>query len=217
MAASRLTPSDPAHFPTRKSPVLKAMSKGTSIKDAIKAWEEKTGQVAAEAKIIKFCMTQPFITKMDASLAALVNCEHLALSTNLIEKMSNLQGLSHLRILSLGRNWLKKIEGLDAVADTLEELWVSYNQIEKLNGIECCKKLKVVYASNNKIKAWDGIMCLKDLPQLEDVLLVGNPVEEKATADGVWVNEMTKKFPTLKRLDGKPIIHEEEGDEEKTD
>ena len=56
-----------------------------------------------------------------------------------------------------------KIEGLDAVSDTLEELWVSYNQIEKLNGVECCKKLKVLYASNNKIKAWDGIQCLVSL------------------------------------------------------
>jgi dynein light chain 1 len=60
----------------------------------------------------------------------------------------------------LGRNNIKKIEGLDAVADTLEELWISYNQIEKLNGVECCKKLKVLYASNNKIKAWDGVTCI---------------------------------------------------------
>lgn len=41
---------------------------------------------------------------------------------------------------------------------------------------------------------------------LEDVLLVGNPLEEKCTADGNWVAEMSKKFPTLKRLDGKPVI-----------
>lgn len=71
--------------------------------------------------------------------------------------------IANLKILSLGRNNIKKIEGLDAVSDTLEELWVSYNQIEKLNGVECCKKLKVLYASNNKIKAWDGIQCLVSL------------------------------------------------------
>lgn len=94
---------------------------------------------------------------------------HLALSTNLIDKISNLHGLcillihlllACLKILSLGRNAIKKIEGLDAVADTLEELWLSYNQIERLNGVECCKKLKVLYASNNKIKAWDGVTCM---------------------------------------------------------
>ena len=63
-------------------------------------------------------------------------------------------------MLSLGRNNIKKIEGLDAVSETLEELWISYNLIEKFNGIECCKKLKVLYASNNKVKAWEGITCL---------------------------------------------------------
>jgi dynein light chain 1 len=82
----------------------------------------------------------------------------------MIDRISNLQGLSCLKILSLGRNNIKlgrnnikKIEGLDAVADTLEELWMSYNNIEKLAGIEMCKKLKNVYFSNNKIKAWDGL------------------------------------------------------------
>jgi dynein light chain 1 len=37
-----------------------------------------------------------------------------------------------LQILSLGRNLIKKIENVDVVAETLEELWLSYNQVEKL-------------------------------------------------------------------------------------
>ena len=57
---------------------------------------------------------------------------HLALSTNLIEKISSLSGMDNLRILSLGRNMIKKIENLDGVADTLEELWISYNQVAAL-------------------------------------------------------------------------------------
>lgn len=64
---------------------------------------------------------------------------------------------ANLTVLSLARNNIKKIEGLEPVADTLEELWLSYNLIEKVNGIECCKKLKVFYLSNNKVKGWDGI------------------------------------------------------------
>lgn len=31
----------------------------------------------------------------------------------------------------------------EAVGDTLEELWISYNKIEKLKGINVLKKLKV--------------------------------------------------------------------------
>jgi dynein light chain 1 len=60
------------------------------------------------------------------------SCRHLALSTNNIEKISSLSGMDSLRILSMGRNLLKKIENVEVVADTLEELWLSYNQIEKL-------------------------------------------------------------------------------------
>jgi len=188
------------------------MSKGLAIKDAIKQWEEKTKEVAAEAKTVKLLMCLPPIQKLDSSLATLAKVEHFAASTNQIEKISNLQGLQFLRVLSLGRNNIKKIEGLDAVSETLEELWISYNLLEKLNGIECCKKLRVLYAANNKIKAWEGVYSLKDLPALEEVLLVGNPLEEKHSAEGNWRDMCTKTFPQLKRLDGKMIFREEAGD-----
>jgi Leucine-rich repeat (LRR) protein len=65
-------------------------------------------------------------------LFATPDCRHLALSTNSIEKISSLSGMDNLRILSLGRNMLKKIENVEVVGETLEELWLSYNQIEKL-------------------------------------------------------------------------------------
>lgn len=42
----------------------------------------------------------------------------------------------------------------EAVGDTLEELWISYNLIEKLKGIHVMKKLKVLYMSNNLVKEW---------------------------------------------------------------
>jgi dynein light chain 1 len=47
---------------------------------------------------------------------------------------------------------------------------------------------------------------------LEDLLLVGNPLEEKLTADGVWRDEALKKFPQIKVLDGKTVIRDEEDD-----
>jgi dynein light chain 1, axonemal len=96
---------------------------------------------------------------------------HLSISSNQIDKISNLQGLSCLKILSLGRNSIKKIEGLDAVAETLEELWLSYNMIEKLNGVEMCKKLKNLYLSNNKIKTWDAIASIVVKVNLELVAI----------------------------------------------
>ena len=41
---------------------------------------------------------------------------------------------------------------MDAVGDTLEELWISNNNIEKLKGVHVLKKLKVLYAGNNTVK-----------------------------------------------------------------
>ncbi len=60
--------------------------------------------------------------------------------------------MDSLEVLSLGRNNIKKIEGLDGVADTLKELWISYNSIEKLAGIEKLKCLEVLF------------MCVQILP-----------------------------------------------------
>lgn len=68
--------------------------------------------------------------------------------------MTDLFYSENLKILSLGRNLIKNLVGLEAVGDTLEELWISYNQIEKLKGIGGMKKLKVLYMSNNAVKEW---------------------------------------------------------------
>jgi len=54
----------------------------------------------------------------------------------------------------------------------------------------------------------------KDLPILEDLLLVGNPIEEKCSADGSWRPEMTKRFTQIKRLDGKTVVRDDVAEEE---
>jgi dynein light chain 1 len=38
---------------------------------------------------------------------------------------------------------------------------------------------------------------------LEDLLFVGNPLEEKHTADGDWRKQVTSRLKGLKKLDGK--------------
>uniref|UniRef100_A0A672R5N4 Dynein axonemal light chain 1 n=3 Tax=Cyprininae TaxID=2743694 RepID=A0A672R5N4_SINGR len=181
-------------------------AKATTIKEALVKWEEKSGEKASEATAVKLYGQIPPIEKMDASLSNLVNCERLSLSTNCIEKIANLNGLKNLKILSLGRNNIKNLNGLEAVGDTLEELWISYNLIEKLKGIHVMKKLKVLYMSNNLVKEWGEFQKLADLPSLVDLVFVGNPLEEKYSADGNWIEEATKRLPKLKKLDGKQPI-----------
>ena len=43
---------------------------------------------------------------------------------------------------------------------------------------------------------------LADLPSLADLVFVGNPLEEKHTSEGNWVEEATKRLSKLKKLDG---------------
>lgn len=93
------------------------------------------------------------------------------MSSNAIDKIQPLPGLKHLKILSLGRNNLKRIEKLDDVASTLEQLWLSYNSIEKLDGCQSLLNLRVLYVSNNNIKSLDEILKLKDLNSLEVISL----------------------------------------------
>jgi len=81
---------------------------------------------------VVLCGMCPPVEKMDSSLNSLKCCRHLALSTNNIDKIGSLSGLEKLEILSLGRNCLKKLENLDGIAGTLQELWLSYNQIDRL-------------------------------------------------------------------------------------
>uniref|UniRef100_A0A3Q3XB87 Dynein axonemal light chain 1 n=1 Tax=Mola mola TaxID=94237 RepID=A0A3Q3XB87_MOLML len=184
-------------------------AKATTVREALSEWEEKSGEKASEAKDMKLYGQIHPIEKMDASLSTLTNCEKLSLSTNCIEKIANLNGLKKLKILSLGRNNIKALSGLEAVADTLEELWISYNLIEKLKGIQCMKNLRVLYMSNNL-----DLLLLADLPCLVDLGFVRNPLEEKHSAEGTWIDEACKRLPNLKKLDGIPVIKQEEDEGE---
>ncbi|KAJ8913480.1 hypothetical protein NQ315_013860 [Exocentrus adspersus] len=171
------------------------MSKPTTIKDAIKRWEEKNpDQSISEATDIGFQFQWPPIEKMDNSLSALTKVTKLSLSTNMIEKNC--------------RNYIKSFSGLEGVADTLEELWISYNFIEKVKGIQVLKKLKVLYIGNNVIKDWGEFMKFQELASLEDLLFVGNPLSDNLE-ESVYKAEAIKRLPRLKKLDGEPVVREE--------
>jgi dynein light chain 1 len=125
----------------------------------------------------------------------------------MIDKIIGLNGLRYLKILSIGRNYIKTISGLECVADSLEELWMSYNFIEKLKGINVLKKLRVFYLSNNLVKDWVEFNRLQEVTTLEELLFVGNPLSE-AMEESVFKTEAARRLPYLKKLDGEPVIRE---------
>eukprot|EP00600_Ochromonadales_sp_CCMP1393_P003428 CAMPEP_0174989196 /NCGR_PEP_ID=MMETSP0004_2-20121128/20581_1 /TAXON_ID=420556 /ORGANISM="Ochromonas sp., Strain CCMP1393" /LENGTH=221 /DNA_ID=CAMNT_0016242565 /DNA_START=53 /DNA_END=720 /DNA_ORIENTATION=- len=203
----------------------------TSMTAAIKNWEAANEAVAEEAEYIKLYCQMPPINKIDASVANLKNCDELlnrlpttlirlkfdntvnttsfldiidrrlALSTNNIDRIGSLAGMGKLKILSLGRNLIKKIEKLEDVAATLEELWISYNQINSLDGLAGCTNLTTLYISNNQIKAWNELDKLAGLANLKDVLFVGNPIYDEMPKEQARI-EVLKRLPQVSKIDG---------------
>lgn len=87
-----------------------------------------------------------------------------------------ISALKNLKVLSIGRNHIKSFSGLEPLGDTLKELWISYNLIEKMKGINVMRNLQVLYMSNNLIKEWNEFGRLQELANLRDLLFVGNPI-----------------------------------------
>ena len=103
---------------------------GITMREAIRKWEQKTGMAPPDATEVNLvCVLPNLIERLDQEINQFENCEKLSLSTNSIGQIVQMPRLKNLKILSLGRNNIKKIANLDDVAGTLEQLWLSYNQI----------------------------------------------------------------------------------------
>lgn len=181
---------------------------------ALKEWETRNSLVAAEAKEIllyggmNFETKKVFINKLDASLSSLKECQKLSLSTNQIDRMAPFSGMDKLRILSLARNALKKIERLEDVAATLEELWLGYNQIASLEGLQACGRLRVLYIGNNSIKDWSELDKISGLPELQEVVFIGNPIYEGMDKKLAKL-QVLKRLPKLVKIDNEMVIDAE--------
>ena len=120
----------------------------------------------------------------------------------MIDRMVALTGMADLKTLSLGRNNLKKIEKLEDVAGTLEQLWISYNQIANLDGLACLANLTTLYCSHNAIKSFAELDKLKANEQLRDVLFTGNPMYSEVASKEEARIEILRHLPNLKKIDG---------------
>ncbi|CAL6067560.1 Dynein_light chain [Hexamita inflata] len=175
------------------------MSKATSCKDAIVNFcntlpEQPKPEDIVECNIF---YEQPSIERMDPSLSMLKSCKKLSMSSNNIEKIAYLNGLQ-LEILSLGRNLIRKLDGVEAVKDTLQELWISYNQIDKLSVLVNYPfpKLRKIFACCNNIASWAEVEALAKIDTLEEVALAGNSLPNYTQ------QEVFARLPRLLRVDG---------------
>jgi len=187
----------------------------TTCRDAIKIFESNTtrnpdGKKPEEAKHVKLYFMIPPIAKMDAAaLSTLRECEHLALSTNNIDKIANLSGMENLKILSIGRNNIKKLENMDSIGARLEQLWLSYNPIDKLTGVEKLKVCTVLFMGNCKVSSPAEFDRLCEMPCLEELVFFGNPIHRNIVEKGgelAWPAFVKEKLPNLRKLDGITMV-----------
>ena len=70
-------------------------------------------------------------------------------------------------------------------------------------------------------RAWEEFEQLSNLPELTDLVFMGNPLEEELTEMEEYNNKVVKSLLELKKLDGYPVIRgsqeEEEEDNEDSD
>ena len=152
--------------------------KPTTVTKALSRWHKQHKDSSPqEAEKICLIMEIPLIEKIEPlAISQLHKCVHLSFSTNNIDKIPQMPPLRNLKILSLSRNRIKHIKGLEEIGDNLEQLWISYNKIDSLSHLNVCRKLEVLYISNNQISKWDEIDKLKDLTKINKVLFKGNPI-----------------------------------------
>lgn len=72
--------------------------------------------------------------------------------------------------------------------------------------------------SHNMVREWREFDHMTEMPLLEDLVFVGNPLEEEMSAAGRYTEEVVRRLLFLRKLDGFPVIREseEEAAEEQT-
>lgn len=186
------------------------LQKMKSLQEAIADYEkENEGVKLSEAEWVDLIFRG--IADLDSnSLNYIKGCRKLSLSSNFISKIPDLH-FDNLEILSLGRNKIKAIRGLDFLGKTLKELWISYNEIDKLDGLKSLIKLEKLYIGNNLISKIDELNNISNLP-LRDVVFRGNPFtlenpteydtapQDKKPED--LFPEIKKRLPSVEIIDG---------------
>ena len=106
------------------------------------------------------------------------------------------------------------MQGIEGAAESLEQLWISYNQIDRMKPIRALQRLKILYMSHNYVREWREFDHMAELPALEDLVFIGNPLEEETSNSGKYTDEVIKRLLYLKKLDGYPVIRERDNEDD---
>ncbi|CAK9813867.1 Leucine-rich repeat-containing protein 49 [Anthophora quadrimaculata] len=178
--------------------------------------------IIGEPRLRLLSLQHNLLTKIDNSnFSQLSKLVFLDLYDNQIERICNLEILENLRVLLIGKNRLKRIEGIKQLCK-LEVLDLHGNQIVQISDLNNLVSLKVLNLAGNNIKAigyhdFEGLSSLKELnlkrnkikkllgfddtPQLQKLYLSNNDIYKiediGSVAKALQLREIT--------IDGNPI------------
>lgn len=141
---------------------------------------------------------------------------------NKIASIPDLSFLGNLRILSIQSNRLTSLGELASLSGSLEELYVSHNGLETLDGIQTLSRLRVLDITANRISKlehlndkteleefWASDNELADfgqierqlgrLAKLETVYFEGNPLQRTAGAN--YQRKVRLALPQVRQID----------------
>ena len=131
----------------------------------------------------------------------LSSLQDLKLNDSIIRSFRDLgTSFKNLQVLHIARCELKEVQGILAF-EQLEELYISFNQIDDLFDIGKLEHLQILDFEGNNVKQIDQLYYLKRLQRLTDVNFKHNPVQ-KETA---YYSKIKENVPNLQILDDEAV------------
>ena len=111
----------------------------------------------------------------------LASLEYLKLNDSIIRSFWDIgTSFKNVRILHLARCELKELQGIQAF-EQLEELYISYNDIDELFDVGFLEHLQVLDFEGNNVDSIEQLYYLKRCTNLQEVNFKSNPVQKEAS------------------------------------
>lgn len=135
----------------------------------------------------------------------LPNLRELRLSNSIVSSVRDLgTSLSTLRVLWLCRCGLDDLDGI-SVLERLEELYVSFNDIEDVGPLALHDSLRVLDLEGNRVASLGAIDTLSTCPAIRELSLEGNPIAYLA----LYRRVVASRIPHLTTLDDRELEPED--------
>ena len=139
----------------------------------------------------------------------LTSLEYLKLNDSIIKSFRDIgTSFKNVRVLHIARCELKEVQGIQAF-EQLEELYISFNEMDDLFDISFLEHLQILDFEGNNVQALDQLMYLRRLKKLTDVNFKHNPVSSGLNAIQ-YLQQVSETVANLEILDDEIVTSSKE-------